>query len=234
MVPSREPQEIPSTELWYSQPHTELHPTAQITTAEGAPAAGEGDQGGIPLYELLSHGLEPPPPAGLSVGPMGGPGGPGGPGSGGVPFHVDPGHAAGDLELADDDRPLSSFVDDLHDLAGVMSQGVPEGTVQRSSAPFTPRGEDMASLGDASPEAISRVPQERAAGNAPFLIDPDGKGAPILHDTSSVDVKAPKGHLKVQLDPTDGQLKIVDRGGLSPAAARGLLSRFLADTHKDW
>ncbi len=214
--------EVDATALRRGPAHTELHPPAQITLATGSPGGSRAPSDGIPLADLLSHGVEQPPSGGLTLGPMGDPGG------GGVPFHVDPGFASGDLSLADDDgRPLGDLVADLHDYANVMSQGVPEGIVQRSASAYTPRGDDTASLKDASPEAINRTAQEKAQGNPPFFVSPDGIGTPLLHDTHSVDASAPKGHLKVQVDPSDGQLKILDRGGLSETAAKGLLNRFL-------
>lgn len=84
-------------------------------------------------------------------------------------------------------------------------------------------GESAASL-----EAQSRLEQEKASGSQPFMIDPDGAPQPLLHNVDAVDKAAPKGHLKVQIDPSTGKLSIMDRGGLPLSAAKGLLNRYLS------
>jgi hypothetical protein len=208
-----------------------------FTLGEGAnpsPSAPGGGQGGIPLADLLAHGVEQSPPAGLSLAPMEAPP------QQGLPFHADAGHMAGDLSL-DHGPPLADLLADLHDHPAVMSQGVPEGTAARApqrrfvgdTVDFpggTSRrqviennasGESSASL-----EAQRRLASERSTGSAPFMIDPEGVPKPVAHTTDAVDVKAPKGHLKVQLDPSTGKLSIMDRGGLTLQAARGLLNRY--------
>lgn len=238
--------------------------TASPPTAP--PPAAPGRPGDISLADLLSHGVEHSPSAGLSLAPDGAPP------SGGLPFTRNAAHEAGDLQLAPEDswfkvgtgRGLGD------DLAGVMSQGVPEGTLARTSprgggprlgdmiaAPGTPEvslskqagptytpgqrelfnaqgqpggmvenngsGESAASL-----EAQSRLASEKATGSQPFMIDPEGSPQALAHTTDAVDVKAPRGHLKVQKDPSTGKLSIMDRGGLTLQAARGLLNRYLA------
>lgn len=95
------------------------------------------------------------------------------------------------------------------DYAGVMSQGVPEGIVQRG-------GNDPASLMAASPEAINR-------GTRPLaIIDPDGNEQPLLRDVTQIDQTPPKGSMII--DRSTGE--IVNRGGLSEARANGLRNRW--------
>lgn len=212
---------------------------APFTLGEGAnpnPPAPGGGQGGIPLADLLSHGVEQSPSEGLSLAPMEAPK------QQGVPFQQDAGHMAGDLSL-DQGPPLADLLADLQDHARVMSQGVPEGTAARApqrrfvgeTVDFpggssrrqvienNASGESSASL-----EAQRRLASERSTGSAPFMIDPEGVPKAVAHTTDAVDLKAPKGHLKVQLDPSTGKLSIMDRGGLSLQAARGLLQRYLS------
>jgi hypothetical protein len=212
-----------------------------FTLGEGAggPApAPASPPGQLSLADLLSHGVEQEPAKGLSVGPMEAPP------QQGLPFHADAGHMAGDLSLAEDHGPsLGDLLSDLQDHAKVMSQGVPEGTAARApqrrfvgdTVDFpggTPRrqviennasGESAASL-----EAQRRLASERSTGSAPFMIDPEGSPQAIAHTTDAVDVKAPKGALKVQLDPSTGKLSIMDRGGMSLREARGLLNRYMS------
>ena len=89
-----------------------------------------------------------------------------------------------------------------------MSQGVPEGIVQRAN---NASGESAASL-----ESINR-------GTRPMVeINPDGNERTVMSDVTQIDARAPKGHLLV--DPTNGE--IIDRGGLSEAQARGLRNRW--------
>lgn len=212
---------------------------APFTLGEGAnpnPTAPAGGQGELSLADVLSHGVEQSPPPGLSAGPMGAPA------QGGLPFTQDAGHMAGGLEL-DHGPPLADLLADLQDHAKVMSQGVPEGTAARApqkrfigdTVDFpggTPRrqviennasGESSASL-----EAQRRLASERSTGSAPFMIDADGAPKALAHTVDAVDKAAPKGNLKVQLDPSTGKLGIVDRGGMSLREARGLLNRYLS------
>lgn len=210
-----------------------------FTLGEGAnpnPTAPAGPPGQMSLADLLSHGVEQPEAPGLSAGPMGAPA------QHGLPFQADAGHMAGDLSL-DHGPPLADLLADLHDHAAVMSQGTPEGTMALApqkrfvgdTVDFpsgTPRrqiiennasGESAASI-----EAQRRLASEKQSGGQPFTIDPEGSAQPIAHTVDAVDLKAPKGHLKVQKDPSTGKLSIVDRGGLTLAAAKGLLNRYLA------
>lgn len=212
---------------------------APFTLGEGAnpnPTAPAGGQGELKFADVLSHGVEQGPSPGLSAGPMGAPA------QGGVPFSQDAGHMAGDLEL-DHGPPLADLLADLHDHAKVMSQGVPEGTAARApqkrfvgdTVDFpggasrrqvienNASGESSASL-----EAQRRLASERSTGSAPFMIDADGAPRTLAHTVDAVDAAAPKGNLKVQLDPTTGKLGIVDRGGMSLREANGLLNRYLS------
>jgi len=237
-------------------PQAPLGMTASPPTAPPPTAAGPPGQ--IPLADLLSHGVEQGPPAGLSSAPMGTPS------QAGVPFARNAGHEAGELSLADSwgqptDMSLSSGeraavrertatqrmneeglerqpdIEPIprraaehegevarrnnQDLASVMSQGVPEDIMARTSTPFANRGGgDIGSLKAASPEAINR-------GTRNVLeIDSDGKESPVLKDVSQIDAKAPKGHLLIDGDTHE----IIDRGSLPLGHAKGLLNRWLA------
>lgn len=164
----------------------------------GAPPASD-----IPLADLLSHGVEQRPAPGLSVGPMGGPE------PQGIPFQRNAAHEAGNLELSPEDW-LNHFLqgEPNGDHAGVMSQGVPEGIMQRAN---NASGESPASL-----EAISR-------GSRPLaIIDQDGNEQKLLRDVTQVDQKAPKG--KMIIDTSTGE--IIDRGGMSEGRANGLRNRW--------
>ena len=237
----------------------------------GAPGATAEHPGQIPLFDVLSHGVEQPPAPGLSAGPMGTP-----PGRG-VPFTRNAGHEAGGLSLTDEleqaahennsdlagvksaripdrtigaertlpkesptpgsgsvdlpTRPglsddelslqheptLEELLEDLRDHPAVMSQGVPEDTMQR-----TPRvnrgGSDTGSIKAASPEAMNR-------GTRNVLqIDPDARATPVLKDVTQIDAKAPPGHLLIDGDTHE----ILDRGGLPLGHAKGLLNRYIA------
>jgi hypothetical protein len=214
---------------------------APFTLGEGAnpnPPAPAGPPGQMSLADLLSHGVEQGPSPGLSAGPMGAPA------PQGLPFARDAAHEAGGLGLAPEDSWFKGGAAPLgDDLAKVMSQGVPEGTAARApqrrfvgdTVDFpsgTPRRQivenNASGESAASVEAQRRLAGERSTGSAPFMIDPGGSPQALAHTVDAVDVKAPKGHLKVQKDPSTGKLSIVDRGGLSLQAARGLLNRYLS------
>jgi hypothetical protein len=113
-------------------------PTGGLTLAPdsgvGGTATPRGE--GIPLADVLSTGVEKPAPLGLSLSPMGAPA------PQGVPFRVDPGHMAGDLALADE--PPRRLGESLSDVAGVRSQGVPEGGMTRTAPKaVTPRSDTV-------------------------------------------------------------------------------------------
>lgn len=196
----------------------------------GAPPSA-GQQGGIPLADLLSHGVEQSPPLGLSLAPEAAP-------QGGIPFNVNAEHAAGGLSLADELSPFRGKPMDMSDFAGVKSQGVPEGIVQRSpSNRFTadtvdfPGGTERKRIvendsggGPASLEAQSRLKGEKAAGTRPVMIGPEGDETPILHDVSAVDRSPSKGG--IILDAKTG--KIINSGNMKPAAAQALVNRWKA------
>lgn len=195
-------------------------PEPEFTTGVGAnpnpPAAG-GRPGDIPLADLLSHGVEQPPAAGLTAGPMGAPQ------PSGIPFQVNAGHAAGDLSLAHEPS-LGDLLADLRDHAAVMSQGVPEGVMARTAAP----GGRMASAGkpgmlanNASGEsAASQEAINRGTRNL-VQIDSDGNATPVLRDVTQVDARAPKGNLLMDADSGE----IIDRGGLNQRNAEALRNR---------
>lgn len=211
------------------EPQAPQPPLGMAIAGEGAggPApAAPGRPGDIPLADLLSHGVEQPAPGGLSLAPGGAPAAPGG-----IPFQVDPGHAAGGLELAPE-AAAGAGEPRLGDLAAVMSQGVPEGIMSRTTRPRGrgtiptidyPEGTTHEALANnasgesaASQEAINRGTRDLA------VVDPDGNGTDLLRDVTQVDRTAPKGHLIV--DKSTGN--IVDRGGLPKNQAEGLRNRW--------
>lgn len=73
-------------------------PRPNLATRSAPFAANPGD---VPYANVLAHGVEQPPAAGLSLAPMGLPA------SGGMPYRVDPTHMAGGLTLTDDVAPTS-------------------------------------------------------------------------------------------------------------------------------
>lgn len=205
----------------------------------GMAVAGEGAGGphGPPqgnnsdLAAVMSHGVEQPPPPGLTAGPMGAPQGEG------VPFQRNAAHEAGDLSLGDMVADLHRTYGSNSDLPGVMSQGVPEGTMTRTSPGGTPGTRSMRGPGKgpalniragdflannasgesaASQEAINRGTRDLVQ------VDPDGNGSPVMRDVTQIDRRSPKGHLLV--DRSTGE--IVDRGGLNQRMAEGLRNRW--------
>jgi hypothetical protein len=177
----------------------------------GAPPTAAGHPGQIPLFELLSHGVEQAPEEGLTAGPMGSPRGEG------IPFERNAAHEAGGLETHE--PTLMELLEDLRDHPDVMSQGVPEDIMSRTPQPLVNRGgSDLGSVRAASPEAMNR-------GTRNVLqIDPDGRATPVLKDVTQIDAKAPKGHLLMDEDTGE----ILDRGGMSIGNAEGLRNRYRA------
>jgi len=100
-------------------------PGMTASTPTAPPAAPGGPPGGISLADLLAHGVEQAAPQGLSLAP-GAPVAPAG-----IPFQQNAAHMAGGLTLADELAPRRAGASNA-DLAGVMSQGVPEGIAQRT------------------------------------------------------------------------------------------------------
>lgn len=80
-------------------------------------------------------------------------------------------------------------------------------------------GESAASL-----EAQNRARQENAAGQHRYQIDPDGNVTP-LRGVDAVDAKAPAGHVIVQRGVGMQPYTVLDRGGLPPTQANGLVTR---------
>jgi hypothetical protein len=177
----------------------------------GTPPIAAGHPGQIPLFDLLSHGVEQAPEESLTAGPMGAPKGEG------IPFTRNAEHEAGGLETHE--PTLMELLEDLRDHPDVMSQGVPEGIMSRTPQPLINRGgSDVASIRAASPEAMNRGTRNVVQ------IDPEGRSSPVLKDVSQIDAKAPKGHLL--LDEDTGE--ILDRGGMSIGNAEGLRTRYRA------
>lgn len=82
-------------------------------------------------------------------------------------------------------------------------------------------------IGADSAEAISRLAQEKAAGQARHLINPDGVATPLT-GVDAVDARAPAGHIIVQQGIGATPHTILDRGGLPQSQAQGLLNRAVA------
>lgn len=224
---SRGPMEV----LDFTEPQNwspVLQTERYVPTARLPGRRGTGQD--ISLADVLAEGVEQSPPPGLTLGDMVAPE------PQGIPFRRDPALDAGDLELAPEDAWFSPGQAPLGDLAAVMSQGVPEDIVARSSPrrPAMDRGQKRGELvnnasgeSSASVEAINRDKLERAEGRERYLIDPDGKMWPI-RGVDAVDAKAPKGSIIVQKGIGDEPFSILDRGGLPASQARGLLNRALA------
>lgn len=205
------------------------------STPEAPPPRPNGRPGDIPYADVLSHGVEQEPPAGLTAGPMGSPP------NGGVPFTRNAAHEAGDLGLADENSWFNGGHEPLGDVAKVMSQGVPEGTVMRTAPGGTPGtrsmrgpgrgpalnmpagdyivnrgGTDQGSIGSASPEAINRGFRNVEQ------VDPDGNGSTVARTVDQIDARPPKGHLLVDRDSGE----IIDRGGMNQRMAESLRNRW--------
>ena len=193
-------------------------PTAPAPSATGPP-------GQISLADLLSHGVEQPAPQGLSVGQA--------PAPQGIPFTQNAEHMAGGLELAPE-RTYGGQPANNSDLGAVMSQGVPEGIVQRSkpSGLTMPVAHNPAFItNNASGEsAASQEAINRTASEAPrFIIDPDGNVTPLKAEGAAVaDYKPSQGSIVVQGGGPNGRPTIIDRGGLPQSHANGLLNRALS------
>ncbi len=190
---------------------------------ESQPAAAQGPGRGISLADVLSTGVERAPEPGLTAGPMGAPAGEG------IPFQVNAEHAAGDL--ATHEPTLADLMEDLRDYAGVKSQGVPEGIVQRSAPPYEPQLADMVSNNASGQTPVSQEfanaqAADRASGVTRTVIDPDGNGTPI-RGVDARDLTAPKNHIAIEERPGQEPV-ILDRGGMAPSQARGLLARYIA------
>lgn len=183
------------------------------------PPAAAGPPGQISLADLLSHGVEQEPAAGLSTAPMGA-----SPASG-VPFARNAAHEAGGLEV-EPPRTYGGQPANNQDLGTVMSQGVPEDIVARAPQPNPPRpkvahapsfiANNASGESAASQEAINRGTKNLVE------VDPDGNERPILRDVTQADIEPSPRHLIV--DKSTGQ--IVKSGGMAPALARGLLNRW--------
>lgn len=198
-------------------------------------------QTGIPLADLLSHGVEQPPAPGLSLGPMGAPA------HEGVPFTRNAAHEAGDLELTHEvpQTPAESN----QDLGAVMGQGVPEGTVARTAqnpglkmkvahspafkGPQDQRGSfslrdvsksrEVPGSGNEESGGASLEAANRGTGNFVYW---DGDTArPIARDVNQVDkLTPPKG--SVVLNADTGEL--VSSGSTPRGLVQGLIARWKA------
>lgn len=202
---------------------------------EGAVQAPQTAPGGLSLADVLSTGVERPTAPGLSLADELGAGGR--PGEG-IPYRPDPAFLSRGAEIAPEDAWFKGGAPDLGDLASVMSQGVPEGTLMRSggSKPNMRLGDVIDMDEPLSKAAHGEFPLENNASgeSAASLeainrgtrniveIDPDGNARPVLRDVTQVDRKAPKGHILVDADTGT----IIDRGGLAQRLAENLKARW--------
>jgi GNAT superfamily N-acetyltransferase len=139
-------------------------------TGGGQPKVGNrlapsgADRGGdISLADLLSHGVEQEPAAGLTAGPMGAPA------AQGVPFRRDPGQLAGELSLADHFAPQQAA--NNSDVAGVMSQGVPEDIAARGQTNSVQTSHEVVHAADDTGVHTFSTPHGEATAieNGPYL-----------------------------------------------------------------
>jgi hypothetical protein len=208
---------------------------------------------------IMSHGVGEPPAPGLTSGPMGAPAAEGVPftrspdsiglrptRSGRNINEVAPSHIIGlegepvatgmepKTNVGDRFSPtIDQLLEDLSHHPDVMSQGVPEGIVQRTPKKGgTPDlidvlGNNASGESAASMEAINRGKIEAAEGRDRFLVDQDGKMWPI-RGVEAADATAPKGSIIIQKGVGATPYTILDRGGLPSRNAQGLLNRALA------
>ena len=112
---------------------TPQSPPGMTASSPAAPAPqAAGPPGQIPLADLLAHGVEQQPAAGLSLAPTPG-------AASGVPFARNAAHEAGEFSLTDE-LAGGAPRENNSDLGPVMSQGVPEDIMQRTP-PQGPRPE---------------------------------------------------------------------------------------------
>jgi len=201
--------------------------TANAPTTPAPPTAGPPGQ--IPLADVLSHGVEQPPAAGLQSAPMGAPP------QTGIPFQRNAAHEAGDLTLDELlNGPPRTYTGNNADLPGVMSQGVPEGTMTRTSAPggvskvaHSPAFINQnASLGNpASLEGVSAKNQALAKDVQPVSFGADDQEHPMSpHDIERRDLNPAPG--SIFIDKKTGQ--VINSGGMAPRLVQGLLARWQA------
>lgn len=231
----------------------------QVATDENGPIPTHTTGNDIPFADMLTHGVERPPAPGLSLGEP--------PQALGMKFSAPPDSIGMRVptvrRMAGDTIPPSHAIDvngepvptgmtgpvlgdrftagntppPHGDLPSVMSQGVPEGIMQRAprqaykgdtvdfpSGASHYRINNDSGSGPASLEAQSRLSQEKGAGMQPTIVDPDGNPTRVLHDVTAVDRQPPKGHIII--DAKTG--KLLNRGGMSESLARGLLNRWRA------
>jgi hypothetical protein len=202
------------------------------------PPAARVPPGDIPLADVLSHGVEQSPPAGLSVGPMGSPE------PQGIPFQRNAAHEAGGLGLSPESRAWLDAFENNRDLPAVASQRVPDGTVTR--APQNPGlkmpvahspaflTNNASGATPISEEFANAQAADQAAGVTRKIIDPDGRGTPISGAAArdvGIQGSTAGGQVGngIAIEERPGQPpQIINPGKLSPRLAQGLLSRYIA------
>lgn len=115
-------------------------------------------------------------------------------------------------------KPADKSLDELTaELWDSVRQG--KDSLQKTPTEQNASGESSASL-----EAQSRLREEESSGRLRFQIDPDGNITP-LRGVDAVDAKAPTGSVIVQAGVGANPWTVLDRGGLPPAHAQGLVAR---------
>lgn len=161
--------------------------------------------------DVLSQGVEQPPPAGLSLAPHVPPS------ADVIPFQRNAAHEAGDLKLAPEDAWFKP---------GARSKGSQYADVLSGKVPNKFRDRGAPTTNNASGESAASVEAINRGTRPLAIVSPDGIEQPVLKDVTQADRKAPKGSLII--DTSTGE--IIDRGGLNAAQANGLRNRWAAQT----
>lgn len=112
--------------------------------------------------------------------------------------------------------------------APVAAQKATEATAAAAATGTGATTNNASGESSASAEAISRVEQEKAAGQTRHVIDEDGRSTPLV-GVDATDAVARPGTIIVQKGVGDEPVTILDRGGLPLSQARGLLNRAQAN-----
>jgi len=120
------------------------------------------------------------------------------------------------------------------DLGAVMSQGVPEDIMARTSPRFS--ANNASGQTAVSQEFANAQSADKAANRTRSIISPDGNAIPV-HGVAARDIgvqgstagaTVPRGHIAIEEQPGEAP-RIIDRGGLPHSVAQGLLNRYLAN-----
>jgi hypothetical protein len=189
----------------------------------GAPPPVAGAPGQIPLADVLSHGVEQPPPQGLSSGPMGAPA------QTGIPFQQNASFASGPLSLADDlagpatQNTYGGKPADNRDVAPVMSANVPNDIAARAAQTRVLKPEDFVN-NNASGESSASLEDQNTPKSNLVQYGPDDVPKAIMKSAGQKDVNPDPHHIIIDTDKN----QIVKSGNMAPALARGLFNRWQA------